>query len=311
MTIIEQILADLPFTVAELGSLIRTAPQRYKTHFIEKRNNRGRRLISQPTAEIKLIQRWALTKVLVTLPVHGAAKAYVRGRGIGDHAAPHKDAKYLLKLDFKDFFPSIKSTDFIQHIRAFSSLDHEDAEVLARILFYRHPQLSGLRLSIGAPSSPAVSNTIMFPFDQRIEAFCQSHGLNYSRYADDLALSTNVPHLLDRAHEFVATTCRKMTHPRLVLNDEKTVFSSKKFSRRLTGLVLTNDGTVSLGREKKRLMRAMAHRFSLGQLNVEEVAHLRGLIAFAYSVEPGFVDRLRSTVGVDKMTFLFPIGGTS
>ena len=96
-----------PFSERDLALLIITAPNRYKNHYIEKRHGRGRRLISQPTAEVKLLQRLLIEHELSGLPIHRAATAYRKKRSILDHATPHASARYLLKLDFKDFFPSL------------------------------------------------------------------------------------------------------------------------------------------------------------------------------------------------------------
>lgn len=60
MSVIEIILKDFPLGREEALHLIQTAPARYKVHEIEKRNDRGKRTIAQPTAEIKMLQRLML-----------------------------------------------------------------------------------------------------------------------------------------------------------------------------------------------------------------------------------------------------------
>lgn len=104
----QRLLARSPFSEHELIVLIATASSRYKVHYIEKRSGRGRRLIAQPTREIKFLQRMLVKHELGALPIHEAAMAYRAGLSIADHARPHAGGRYLLKLDFKDFFPSIK-----------------------------------------------------------------------------------------------------------------------------------------------------------------------------------------------------------
>src|SRR5690606_14458756 len=115
--------------------MIRTAPRRYKTHLIEKRNGRGLRQIAQPTAELKLIQRWIVGNHLNALPVHRAAMAYRPGLGIKDHASPHAAKKYLLKLDFADFFQSIKAQDFEQHLVRHTDMSESDTVAITKLLF--------------------------------------------------------------------------------------------------------------------------------------------------------------------------------
>src|SRR5690606_27674917 len=73
-----------------------------------------------------------------------------------------------------------------------------DAIVLTQLLFWRPSKISGgkLVLSIGAPSSPLISNFIMFKFDDELNAECKKRGVKYTRYADDLTFSTNVKNAL-------------------------------------------------------------------------------------------------------------------
>lgn len=304
MELISCMQAAFPLTKAEIELMIQTAPSRYKVHFIEKRNGRGRRLIAQPTAEIKLVQRWIVDTYLISLPVHKAAMAYRPKIGIKDHAQLHAKNNYLLKLDFEDFFPSILARDFLKHMAQYANLASDDCICLARLLFRRDPATSRMVLSIGAPSSPCISNTIMFTFDSIIGDYCDSIDVRYSRYADDLAFSTNVPHVLDGVKKFVQGTCEKLQYPRLTLNEKKTVFTSKKFQRQLTGLVLANDGKISMGRDKKREIRSMANHYSRGNLSSEETSRLRGLIAFALSVEPQYVESIQRMIGADAYSAL-------
>jgi len=102
-----RILKNSPFNKAELLSLINTAPFRYKYHYVEKRGGRGLREIAEPAKEVKFLQRLLIEKELHELPLHPAAVAYRRGGSIFQHAHPHAAGKYLLKLDFKNFFPSL------------------------------------------------------------------------------------------------------------------------------------------------------------------------------------------------------------
>lgn len=298
MDLIERLQAAFPFSRREIELLINTAPRRYKVHFIEKRNGRGKRLIAQPTAELKSVQRWITSTYLDNLPVHPAAMAYRPKLGIKDHAQLHAPNRYLLKLDFQDFFPSICGRDFQSHLAIFvRDLTLPDRVALTRLLFRLDPETKNLILSIGAPSSPALSNTMMYSFDLALAKFCNDLNVQYSRYADDLALSTNTPHILEQVKSFVVDTCKALPYPRLTLNEDKTVFTSKKFQRQLTGLVLSNEGVASIGRDRKREIRSMANHFSKGHLSVEEVTKLRGLLAFTLSIDAAYVQSIERMIG--------------
>ena len=297
MSVIEIILKDFPLGREEALHLIQTAPARYKVHEIEKRNDPGKRTIAQPTAEIKMLQRLMLKSYIENLPLSAAATAYRPGFGIKSHAQAHAKNNYLLKLDFKDFFPSISSRDLIKHLRKYSNVSVDDGKLLARLFFWRPKKERKLILSIGAPSSPSISNTLMYDFDSELIDFCKSNDIVYTRYADDIALSTNKPDTLKNAHDFIKKLCKRIDYPNLELNEEKTVYTSKKHHRELTGLVLSNDGKASIGREKKRLIRSMAHHYKVGSLPIEDYHKLRGLIAFTLSIDKKFVDTIKKMLG--------------
>ncbi|GEA13097.1 AAA family ATPase [Alteromonas sp. KUL49] len=76
------------------------------------------------------------------------------------------------------------------------------------------------------------------------------------------------------------------------MNKSKTVFSSKAHNRHVTGVTITNDGKISLGRKNKRYLKHKIHQFSLGQLNSHETMHLQGLLAHARHIESRFYESL-------------------
>ncbi len=215
MELIERLLVAFPFTHREIDLLIHTAPRRYKIHAIEKRHGRGSRLIAQPTAELKLVQKWLVANYIKQLPVHDAAMAYRSGLGIKDHAQLHASGKYLLKLDFENFFPSIHGADFRQHLARSLDLTLPEQVAIVRLLF-RSDEADRLVLSIGAPSSPAISNTVMYFFDAAVMEYCKTVAVRMSRYADDLAFSTSTPNILGSVKSKVVEICEAMEYPRLV-----------------------------------------------------------------------------------------------
>ena len=299
--LISQISDEFLLSRRDVLHLLVTAPARYKVHMIEKRHGRGKREIAQPTKEIKAIQKFVLTSFLADLKIHDAAKAYRKGTSIKQHAEIHVQNSYLLKLDFKDFFPSITGEDLAAYFLEFVTKDIGMVNLLCRLFLFEGKPRGHLRLSIGAPSSPCISNAIMYTFDCEIDTHCKNSNAVYSRYADDIAISTNEPRALDGIKLFVEQLLKRLLYPRLTLNTEKTVFTSKKRNRHLTGLVLSSENEVSIGRDQKRLIRAMAHRYSFGELDDAQTGRLRGLLAYAWSIEPRFVNTVERMIGADKL----------
>ena len=72
----------------------------------------------------------------------------------------------------------------------------------------------------------------------------------------------------------------------------------------VTGLILANNGTVSLGRERKRRIRAEIHYLTTGKLTDKEKDTLRGMLAFARDIEPAFVERMKNKYGEEVINNL-------
>jgi hypothetical protein len=112
MSLIHELVVNFRISPSDLLRIISTAPARYKHYTIPKRRG-GVRIIAQPSREVKAIQRYTLDNKLSTLPVHPAATGYIKGQNIFLNAEHHKDSRVILKLDFIDFFPSIKVREVV------------------------------------------------------------------------------------------------------------------------------------------------------------------------------------------------------
>ncbi|WP_019895437.1 retron St85 family RNA-directed DNA polymerase [Hydrogenovibrio halophilus] len=281
-----------------LKSFVRSAPHRYKTFPIDKRNSDKKRLIAQPSRLLKKIQNLVVSEYefLINLPIHPCVMSYVKGKSIRDNALVHKDSSYLLKMDFKDFFPSIKPSDLIEHIEKHKrvSLDDDEKDYLSRLFFYSQSRKEEIVLSIGAPSSPYISNTVLYDFDVTIAAECDSTGVKYTRYADDLTFSSNDKQSLINLHNAMESILSSLQYPKLALNTNKTTFLSKRVNRHVTGLVINNDGGVGIGRKKKREIKSLVHRYLNHSLEDERHPYLRGYLAYIWGVDKQFVAQLEA-----------------
>ncbi|MDF1615819.1 hypothetical protein P0N66_12770, partial [Desulfurivibrio alkaliphilus] len=130
-----------------------------------------------------------------------------------------------------------------------------------------------------------------------IFSYCSENNISYTRYADDLAFSMHDMKLRGEVLKKVENVLESLSFPILKLNERKTVFGSKAHRRLVTGLILTNSGEVSLGRDNKRRIRAQIHHLLQGKLSDKEKNHLRGMLAFARDVEPKFVERMETKYG--------------
>src|SRR5690606_25931992 len=128
----------LCITQSELLKFSATAPHRYKVYEIPKRSGKGTRTIAHPSKELKFIQRIIVSFLKKSLPIHKSAYAYRAGLGIKDNALIHAKNQFILKLDFKDFFPSISPELFISKLEEIGiQLSETDIFLMSNLLFWK------------------------------------------------------------------------------------------------------------------------------------------------------------------------------
>lgn len=282
-----------------LQSLASRAPRMYKVYSIPKRKS-GKRIIAHPAKELKIIQRELSKHLSEKFPIHNSAFAYRVGLSIRDNAEKHRKSRYLLKMDFADFFnsitPKLLNIKLKSHVNELTS---EDVSMITNLIFWNPSKKKNgkLVLSVGAPTSPLISNFIMYDFDEKISNICTEYNIIYTRYADDITFSTNIKGALFSIPEQVEQLLSKELHGDITINHSKTVFSSMAHNRHVTGVTITNEKTLSIGRQRKRYISSLIHQFSLGKLSDQDLKHLKGLLSYAYSIEPLFIKRMTLKYG--------------
>lgn len=157
----------------------------YKSFSIPKKRG-GVRHISAPKRGLGLAQaRLAAVLVKAYKPkpfVHG----YVKGQSFLTNAKLHQRQRWVLNLDIKDFYPSI-TFPRVRGLFMSSAFGFNDrvATILARIT-----TTSG-GLPQGARTSPVIANMIACTLDRKLIELATRHRLTYSRYADDITLSSS------------------------------------------------------------------------------------------------------------------------
>ncbi|AOE84641.1 retron St85 family RNA-directed DNA polymerase [Pseudomonas sp. TCU-HL1] len=303
---LHDIASTLTLSLQELVYLIAKAPHSYKVYRIEKKTG-GKRIIAQPARQIKYLQRALIHSVFKELPIHSCATAYAHGSSIKKNAEPHKNNKFISKFDISDFFGSIKEHDLIKHFNRHlaENINPDYFRYIARSCCINYKGTQELVLSVGAPSSPILSNSIMHEFDCIIHDWCTSKNITYTRYADDLTFSSNTKGVSFEIEKAITEALNSLDYPTLKLNTKKTFHASKKSQRRITGLIISNEGKISLGRDRKRTISAMIHKFSNGALPEEDIPKLQGMLGFAEDVEPVFSSRMRAKYGVKAISEIF------
>ncbi|WP_318442572.1 retron St85 family RNA-directed DNA polymerase [Photobacterium leiognathi] len=276
-------------------------PTMYKVYTIPKRNG-GNRTIAHPAKKLKLYQR-ELIKILDNiLPIHPCSFAYKKNTSIKDNAEMHIKNSYLLKMDLSDFFNSITFDIVKENLTRHNIFLTKESYNLLKCIAFWCPSKSRdgkFILSVGAPSSPSLSNFIMYNFDETVNVICKSYNVTYTRYADDLFFSTNEKNTLEKLPNIINFILDTLFKSEININHSKTKFSSKAHNRHITGITLANNCKASIGRERKRNISSQVHKYKLGLLDNTQTKKLQGLIGFAKNIEPEFYQKLEKKYSID------------
>jgi len=244
----------------------------------------GERIIHAPVDKIKTLQHWIARHILVKAKLHRCATGFRRGMSIVDNAVRHARRNVVVRIDLKDFFPTITHE---QVRRAFEHLGYpyRVANVLANLC-----TLNGV-LPQGAPTSPALANLVCRHLDERLYRLSLTWKCRYSRYADDLVFSSNnkeLPSLIPFIKEVVGDAG-------FVVNEDKVRVMRRGTQQKVTGLVVNEKPNLS--RTKRRLLRAMTHRQAVAgpaalsvcstkSIDADPSNVLNGRLAFLRMVSP-------------------------
>lgn len=279
-------------------SEVMRSPEPPKKWDIPKKNG-GVRTIYHPASKVKLIQYWLINSILINLPIHEAAYAFIKNRSIKKNALRHASArnKYYVKIDLKDFFPSIHYDDFEyafkkyrDHIDYPEKLDSELLPLIKGVCF-----ISDLTLPIGFPTSPFIANFVAREFDEKLTKNLNSiDRLNatYTRYADDIIISTNKKGASKQIINSVKSTLRNIK-PDFKINPKKIkICSASGGSIIVTGLKVCDDFHITLHKKTKDNVRLLLSLLSKGNLKKDDYNKLSGYISYTKSIDPHFYTKL-------------------
>ena len=227
------------FYVHNVYSIANDTSKHYKRTFIPKRNGKKRE-INEPDKDLKFIQKVLSTRFFnkfYNARRLSCAHGFIDGRSIRSNANSHLKHNFLLKLDIKDFFPSIKENLVFE--RCFGKDLYPES---VKVLITKLVTLNGA-LPQGAPTSPIISNIVMSDFDMAMMKYANEHHLSYTRYADDIAISSNERFDHKEVISFVKTNLFEINH--MKLNMKKIVFVGNGSKKEICGVLVNEKLQVS------------------------------------------------------------------
>lgn len=208
---------------------------------------------------------------------------FIRGKSYVEHARDHIDCKSAISVDVSRFYDSINLNGIVRNRLFYNSLissyelktgvkfaeesftnpiHYEVMQELFGLLnvafitlmsFYTH---NGI-LPTGASYSPIISNILFASLDSSILASLQE-GHRYTRYADDICVSTTSPYAVDGSFTLNIDTIKGIESVAngagFFLNYDKTSIMGPRDRKKIAGIIIDSSGEeprLSIGSSKK------------------------------------------------------------
>jgi RNA-directed DNA polymerase len=256
--------------------------------------------------------------VLGRLPVHPNVHGFVPGRSVHTFVTPHVGKPVVVSMDLTSFFTTVTAgrvhglfrtagyPEPVAHTLTALATTRTPAAVLrhapdrTRAALLRQPHLPQ-----GAPTSPALANLAAFRLDRRLTGLATRFGLDYTRYADDLAFSGDLR---------TAATQRFVGHVEAAVSSEgfrthpaKTRIRGQGDRQRLGGLVVNVHPAAA--REEYDRLRAILHDAATRGLaaanrdnHPDFGAHLAGRVEWVSYRHPTRAAKLRQLLATATAT---------
>lgn len=146
-----------------------------------------RRVISAPNKPMRTVHRRIVSEVS-QLPLNFEyATGNLPGRSVTLNALAHRYNRYFYQLDIANAYGQVDMAALAEIL--FTHGLGNDPEEVKKILDLYCKSPVGTGLAMGGPASPLLFNTYCVPMDEEIAAYCQSMGITYTRFLDDLTFS--------------------------------------------------------------------------------------------------------------------------
>ena len=291
---------DLGISARTLYAVSNNLSKHYHKVSLPKKRG-GHRNLSVPDKVLKSIQRRIADILLIHMPVSRYAKAYRFGSSTLRNAKHHIGKHVVLKLDILHFFDSIRYSTVKDKVFP-EEIYEEPLRILLTMLCYYKDTLPQ-----GAPSSPAITNIILYEFDELIGQWCRERDISYTRYCDDMTISGDY----DPAEviRFVRLELKKMG---FLLNEQKTRIQYPSQQQTVTGIVVNEKMSIPADYRRKlrqelyycRKFGIQEHLQKIGLEIPEETYRMQllGKVNYLLQVHPNDKDMLDAKKWLQQST---------
>lgn len=278
-------LKDLLDETDDTITIVLKNKAKYYTSFPIRKRSGKLRWINAPQSHIKKWQRIIVDKLLYNYSAHPIAHGFVRKKSPITNARHHTQRKILVTLDIKDFFNSITDVQVANTLQYLMSLPKApiqlsipDIMLVVEILTY-----NGV-LPQGSPASPIMSNLVCIGADSKIAALQKLYNCVITRYADDIAVSSDT----NMGLPAIIKEIRKILYLTLKVKVNQAKIHVSRQSRRMTVTGIVVNKKINIAKIEAKKIRAKIYNLLKTKTNIstEELQKLRGKVEWIKNLNP-------------------------
>lgn len=271
----------------------------YKKFAIRKKDGSFREICA-PKKKLKYLQKQLAillqecdAEIDAACPARCVAHGFKNKLNTISNAKPHRGQRYVVNFDLSGYFDQFN----FGRVRGFFLsnpkflLSPEVATAIAQIATFEN------KLPQGSPCSPVIANLITRSLDNRLLKFCRDNRFNYSRYADDITISSNLLKFPDQVVCDVhpggkASLSLELSKIIKAYGFEENLNKTRVFSKHHRQLVtnLVVNEKVNVPSSYYRATRSMCHQFFMERkyqidgVDVNGFDKLRGRLSYIFYV---------------------------
>lgn len=252
--------------------------KRSDRHYRKFKINKGNkvRTITAPKVGLKIVQKW-LSTYLAKLYNHDNVYGFIPGKSTKDAAAIHCASLTVYSADIIDFFQSIRYEHVVNALVKIGYTTKQ-AGIIASLCCYKG------YLAQGSPASPVISNMVLSVFDNEISAYCTENSLRYTRYADDIVISSTRILSQNEINEVKVKVSAQLDKCDLKMSGKKEKVMVSPNRMKVYGLIVNGDKP-RLTKGYRNRIRAFKHLKNNSLIKSDDIKKIDGHINYSLFIE--------------------------
>lgn len=276
-------------------------------HAVDYRGQRQYRYVRTANDLVTYVDSALLHFLYRTIPLNNLSHGFYPRRNIFTNASVHSKNPFILKTDIESFFTHCRRDHVINILDSKKHLFSDPSIVdhlvyIIRIIHFNfiaqntsgsvsHRSIPHGELPQGLPASPFLANMTFDHIDPVMVKLLRkkiSDDILYTRYADDITLSSKSPAVF-KSISLIDWILKNDTLTKFYFNHSKTIMAGPGDRKIITGLNI-NAGRPTVSKTFRRKIRAILHRvtkcgWGISEKNLNKVEGLVNHINIAHPQE--------------------------